>query len=1163
MPVRINLKELFGSDSQTVTIDKLNFNFNKLLELGIGLEGIQGITGGTGSIGPSGIKGDQGDKGNQWFVGTSDPNLTTFPGLMDEDFYVLSDNSQIWQYDELTDTWNIIVDLGGIVNNYLNTAGTTFVRGFGEGSPQDSRYIVFPNKGNTLTDQQGDSIGSGITNNDIFLLSNFNETLQGTVIDIVDDLSNTDFYYSAIQKIYVDRSNAIDKRYHLELGSLNDIASNGEPFELSTLNQNLKLRHEYKNGIFNGVFSLTKTETDAPGSITHNGLFDFQFAKFNPSPLVQKEGFIQMGSRYAHLAMGRSYVEFDGINFNVSGVGDAGIGIGESFDNILPHIDGNNYLVIKSDDTGVNGVIVDTDMYQDNGNIEQLGTGPLSVHPVVGSGPSNVPFSSLTYGLGGIVISGNRVIQASASTSTAYPAILMSDPSLEGYMFVSDLNNSNSPIPISTYNGTGQSENISGLLPVGAGISDIEVNGDLIYAITNLQSGAHTATTVGPNVYSRVNFQIMKFDTESGDDFTAISHVVNSQLDGAHRIKLNGSRAIVATNHLRGWGDPSGSAATSQFDANGQILALSIINENDVEPVAITRQDRTHHLDLEVANNKAYTVSIEFNAPSGVNHTGFGVSVRSYDLDEIVNGSSPIGISLGTESTYDIVSPNSTNINSANSNDLTAINKFGAIAVSGDIVWAIHKNILYTLRQDSVSGSFILLNVVAYHDDVNVRAMDIKVVGDSIYILCASGNPTLAYSPTNTHLVKLNANNVSSPSIVRTTNIGEPSSSRLVVEGNNIYVNKNNGSTGFLIPIEVDGFKSDAIKIGSIKTHTLNATNDLKVGNILNVGQSVNVGKGGIKAIGPVTSSNVLSNRVGINKDFSILDLNDFSLQVSGNMLMHNTHISGTTKLHFNSSSANLDTEIVNLSPNGDLTIMTTPEYTTENDPTGDGLMKIVGGGSDGIYMYTPDSTGQDYIGDIKIRPGDYTAPLSLPGVGSPPFFQEGVIVLERRVQMIDSIKTPIGGQGGNFENTFNSPTLFLRRNQSSSNWADDSFGGLVLQNDAAYDRVMRFSASQVTSSGHPDRLTIWLENTPGAGSSGTPGNAGGWHITKRIVFDPYLVEQFIIPACHRFYVEVGGGTANGWTNNISLREYRFGRTDGGCGGEGNLPIPIGPISGI
>ena len=35
MPVQLNLKELFTTDSQAVLADKLNFNFTKLIELGI------------------------------------------------------------------------------------------------------------------------------------------------------------------------------------------------------------------------------------------------------------------------------------------------------------------------------------------------------------------------------------------------------------------------------------------------------------------------------------------------------------------------------------------------------------------------------------------------------------------------------------------------------------------------------------------------------------------------------------------------------------------------------------------------------------------------------------------------------------------------------------------------------------------------------------------------------------------------------------------------------------------------------------------------------------------------------------------------------------------------------------------------------------------------
>jgi len=1142
MPVRINLKELFGSDSQTITVDKLNFNFNKLLELGIGLEGVKGVTGGTGSIGPSGIKGDQGDKGNQWFVGTSDPNATTFPGLMDEDFYVLSDNSQIWQYDELTNTWNIIVDLGGIVNNYLNTAGTTFVRGFGEGSPQDSRYIMFPNRGNSITDQQGDKIGAGVTDNDILMLSNFNETLQGLVLDIDNDLSDTDKYYTAIQKIYVDRSNSIDKRYHLELGSLNDVGSTGSPFELSTLNQNLKLRHEYKNGIFNGVFSLTKLESAPIGGILHNGLFDFQFAKFNASgPTVQREGFVQMGSRYSHLAMGRSYVEFDGINFNVSGVGNGGIGIGENFNNVLPHINGNSYLVLKTDDTGVNGIMLDTDVYQDNGNIEQLGTGPVSVNTAIGSGIANSALGNLTYGLNGIAISGNRVIQAGGSTSIAYPATNLNDAGFEGYMFVSDINNSNSPINVSSQLFTGKSADISGIIPVGAAISDIAVNGELLYLITNQQSGVQNDITVGSNVYNRTNFQIVRFDTDVASDFTSVFQTRITSLDGAHRIKLNGGRAIVATNHLRSWGNPAENAINSQYEHDGYITSVNITNEQTPIVVASKNTDRMHHLDLEVANNKAYTISIEFNPPVGVNHPGFGVSVRSFDLDN----------AIGTESSYNIVAPNTVNINNANHNNLTSINKFGAIAVSGDIIWAVHKNILYTLKQDSVSGSFTPLNILAYNIDDNIRAMDIEVVGESIYVLCASGNPTMAYSPTNTHIVKINKREVSSPVIISKTDINEPSSSRLIIEGNNIYVNKTNGNTGYLIPIEIDGFKSDAIKIGSIKSTCANITNDLKVGNNLNVGQSVNVGKGGIKAIGPIASGIVLTNLSGINKTITELNLNPFSLQVSGNMLMHNTHVTGTTKLHFNSTASSRKTEVINLSPNGSLMFKATPNYITENNPADLATLSIIGGGTNGIYMYTPDSTTVDLVGDIKIRPGDTTIPLDFPIAGQPPYYKEGVIVLERRVQMVNSLEI---GIGGNFANTFNLGTLWMRRTESSGNWASGTYNTNIAQLSKPYDRIIRFQASGVGGT-PPGKLMVWMENTPGSGSMTIAGLTGGWHLTKKMMFDPDMVEQIIIPSCHRFYIEVGLGISNGWTNNFKISQYRFGKLDGGCNGAGNVSI--------
>ena len=71
MPVQLNLKELFTTDSQAVLADKLNFNFTKLIELGIGDIGPAGPAGSTGPIGPAGQPGPRGVKGSTIFSGAN------------------------------------------------------------------------------------------------------------------------------------------------------------------------------------------------------------------------------------------------------------------------------------------------------------------------------------------------------------------------------------------------------------------------------------------------------------------------------------------------------------------------------------------------------------------------------------------------------------------------------------------------------------------------------------------------------------------------------------------------------------------------------------------------------------------------------------------------------------------------------------------------------------------------------------------------------------------------------------------------------------------------------------------------------------------------------------------------------------------------------------
>ena len=116
MPIRINLKEIFPSDSQDITVDKLNFNFNKLLALGIGDQGDQGTSGPQGAAGPVGLSGTQGLRGSTWFVDAGDPNTLTFVDLLDQDLYLDTVTFSVWQYDEVTTTWSQVLNFSSIVN---------------------------------------------------------------------------------------------------------------------------------------------------------------------------------------------------------------------------------------------------------------------------------------------------------------------------------------------------------------------------------------------------------------------------------------------------------------------------------------------------------------------------------------------------------------------------------------------------------------------------------------------------------------------------------------------------------------------------------------------------------------------------------------------------------------------------------------------------------------------------------------------------------------------------------------------------------------------------------------------------------------------------------------------------------------------------------------
>jgi len=77
---KINLLNILSGDSQTILIDKVNYNFDQILTAGGGPQGSQGIRGATGPIGPQGIQGPtgpQGLRGARWYVQPVAPSSLT------------------------------------------------------------------------------------------------------------------------------------------------------------------------------------------------------------------------------------------------------------------------------------------------------------------------------------------------------------------------------------------------------------------------------------------------------------------------------------------------------------------------------------------------------------------------------------------------------------------------------------------------------------------------------------------------------------------------------------------------------------------------------------------------------------------------------------------------------------------------------------------------------------------------------------------------------------------------------------------------------------------------------------------------------------------------------------------------------------------------------
>lgn len=437
MPIRINLKELFSSDPQEINVEKVNFNFNKLLELGIGTPGPIGSTGPQGPAGPIGQTGSQGPRGATWWVGSGDPNALTFSGLIDGDLYLDQVSFSTWEYDLSTNTWTQVASISSSVTTYLNqTGGSPFAKDFSGGTGLNSRFTVFRNRSST-TPETGR--GSGVTaTNDVLFLNNYNDSqILGT--------NNLGDLYNSLLSISVDHTvaTADTSRYHLELSSIYDISGTST---LSSIKNNLKV-HFYKWDLAGGQY-LTSTNigdaawlntaefsvslpngtnlTNPATGVNSNGAFRFKTPKLNleGGSNLRDELVISMGPWEAITEFDQDFnlIRANGITFSLTQAQiNSTIGIADNYQSSYTRLDNKDLFMLDTHSL-IEGVLINKKTFI-IGNTNVIGKvsigdlDPTSHLTVSGNASIGVAYNAINAPTDGLIVKGKVGVNHSAPAS--------------------------------------------------------------------------------------------------------------------------------------------------------------------------------------------------------------------------------------------------------------------------------------------------------------------------------------------------------------------------------------------------------------------------------------------------------------------------------------------------------------------------------------------------------------------------------------------------------------------------------------------------------------------------------------------------------------------------------------------------------------------------
>ena len=874
MPIRINLKELFASDAQEMFIDKTNFNFNKLLELGIGDPGVQGLTGLTGSAGPSGNQGGEGQRGNKWFVGSGDPTSQVFTDLIENDFYLDTVNSSIWQYQGSPASWIEIADLSEIVTNIITNEGAPFVRGFGEASPLDDRYILFTKRGNDLLDIGLDVNLGNDSNNDILLLNNWNER----VTDVTNFPINTNSEFNAIQQISVDQSTSSIGRYHLELSSLYIDPANPGDILLSTLTHNLKVRYSkdtsgssgypISNNIINTAnFSMSIPATGLPTDIVEQGIFEFVVPKYNAdlSPL-QNDIFIKLGTTEALSETSSLDIASDGLEIH-SGDMNSTISIGlikglEDFNSILtlnPNLYGNFGLIDTS--STLNGLMIKGDTYHTGGSLTHVQTSSEfeanAISSIIGADLDS-------QGKQGIFSDGKYLFAVSPGISP-YSAVGSQSIYNEGALLAWDISNPDNPRQILdlsedsfivppggpsgiTFDNNGNPSDegpFSGyetLYPSSGvflktflgGIRDVSFAGK--YGCFVRYEPTQPAAPNAPDSF--VIFELdstkseLKIVSWLGSSKTFSNFMTGSNLQGSssipemhslRRVKISGNYAYCMSSVIDESVDPP-PATTSHF------MAVDITDATRPWISTGNISDMPDHinLDFDIQDNVAYILSKKRVGPDA-----YGLHVTKKQLFPQSYLSTTL---TGSESIIEGFNPPYTEIPIA-----------ASIKAIGDLLYIVSNGFLYiySTSDNSVTEPIVRLSDTQ-SSEINLKFRDIEISGNYAYIYAetqAGDSKIITFDITDpTNPIEI------LPTATTWDSAGDTLPSKMTLVGNRIFTicGGNGAGRTAVNSIKVPGIESSVGRIGSLQSDHIKVSNDISIGQTLQVGRSATIGSGGL-----------------------------------------------------------------------------------------------------------------------------------------------------------------------------------------------------------------------------------------------------------------------------------------------------------------------------